>query len=314
MTVGWGFVGAGWIAQRAMAPALHLARNSRLEAVASRDPLRSAALEPRVVHAAYEAVIADPAVDVVYVCLANHQHEEWVTRALAAGKHVLCEKPIAIDGPQAERMARAARDADRLLVEAVWCRWHPRFQRLAALASGGLLGDLVSIDSAFTFPADIVGNYRSARECGGGALLDVGGYQVHTWLAATGGAADIGIRTVETTISPTGIDATTRIVASIGSAARATAVASFVMPEHQYLVVTGSEGRAQTGAGAAFTTWREPSTLLVGDHVESFPAVDAYRLMIEAVSDRVLGGDAWCVPLEDSLRVASVLDLVRAWE
>ena len=83
------------------------------------------------------------------------------------------------------------------------------------------------------------------------------------------------------------------------------------MPEHQYLVVTGTDASARMREGAAFTAWREPTTLIVGDHVESFEAVDAYQLMVEAVSDRILGRDAWCVPLEQSLAVAWVLDDVR---
>jgi D-xylose 1-dehydrogenase (NADP+, D-xylono-1,5-lactone-forming) len=311
MTVRWGFVGAGWIAQQAMAAAVHASRNGTLQAAASRDPGRATRLAPRTVHARYADLVADPDVDAVYVCLANHLHEEWAVRALRAGKHVLCEKPLAIDAEQAVRMARAAQESGRLLVEAAWCRWHPRFRRLAALATGGQLGALVSVDSAFTFPAAIDGNYRSAPECGGGALLDVGGYQVHAWQAVKAAAADIRIRQVARTQAATGVDATTRIRATLGSGTRATAVASFAMPEHQYLVVSGSEAVARMGEGAAFTSWREPTTLVVGDTTERFPAVDAYQLMVEAVADRIEGLDSWCVPLTESVAVAEVLDAVR---
>jgi predicted dehydrogenase len=313
MTVRWGFIGAGWIARRAMAPAVHAAGNAMLWAVASRDLERSAHLQPTTVRASYLELLDDPDVDAVYVCLANHQHEEWVVQALAAGKHVLCEKPLAVDAIQAARMHQAARDADRLLVEAVWCRWHPRFRRLAELASSGGLGDLLSIDSAFTFPAELDGNYRAAPTSGGGALLDVGGYQVHAWLAMTGGASGVRLDRVERTLGPTGIDLTTRIAAALDGTVRATAVASFAMPEHQYLVVTGTRAQARMGAGPAFTAWREPTTLLVGDHVETFPAVDAYQLMVEAVSARIEGEDAWCVPMAESLRVAQAVDDVRAF-
>ena len=307
MTVRWGFIGAGWIARQAMAPAVHAAGNAVLQAVASRDVERSELLRPVTARQSYEALIDDPRVDAVYVCLANHQHEEWVVRALAAGKHVLCEKPLAVDADQAARMARAAHDADRLLVEAVWCRWHPRFRRLADLATSGALGDLLSIDSAFTFPAELEGNYRADRQAGGGALLDVGGYQAHAWLALAGGAPEVRLQRVERTLGPTGIDLTTRIAAALDATTRATAVASFAMPEHQFLVVTGTQAQARMGEGAAFTAWREPTTLLVGSHVESFPAVDAYQLMVEAVSARIEGDDAWCVPLDESVHVAHVL-------
>lgn len=312
MTVRWGFVGAGWIARQAMAPAVHDAGNAVLQAAASRDQERSSLLGPSVIRSSYEDLIDDPDVDAVYVCLANHQHEEWVVRALAAGKHVLCEKPLAVDVAQAERMARAALDAERLLVEAVWCRWHPRFRRLAELATSGGLGDLLSIDSAFTFPAGLEGNYRADPASGGGALLDVGGYQVHAWMAMTGGTPQVRLDRVERSDGPTGIDLTTRIAAALDGATRATAVASFAMPEHQFLVVTGTQAQARTGAGAAFTAWREPTTLLVGEHVESFPPVDAYRLMVEAVSARIEGEDAWCVPVTESLHVARVLADVAA--
>jgi predicted dehydrogenase len=255
-------------------------------------------------------VLADPDVDVVYVCLANHQHAEWAIRALEAGKHVLCEKPLAVDRAQAESMARAAASADRLLVEAVWCRWHPRFQRLAALASGGALGELVAIDSAFTFPADLTGNYRADPAYGGGALLDVGGYQVHGWLAMASGAVD-AIR-AHADRDSSGIDLTTTIEAVMAGRMQVSAIASFALPEQQHLTVEGSDATARMGVGSAFTTWREPSTLNVGDAVEQFAPVDAYQLMVEAVSDRVAGGDSWVVPLEESLRVASVLDAIRA--
>jgi len=311
MTVRWGFLGAGWIAQRAMAPAVHAAGNARLQAAASRDASRTAALEPRSAHASYEAVIADPGVDAVYVSLANHQHEEWAVRALAAGKHVLCEKPLAVTAEQAGRMARAARAADRLLVEAVWCRWHPRYRRLVDLAASGALGELVSIDSGFTFPGDINGSYRARPELGGGALLDVGGYQVQGWVAMTDGASSPHVTHVQRSLAGSGIDLTTKVAASIGSG-RATAVCSFVMPEHQYLVVTGTDAVARMGEGAAFTTWREPSTLVVGDREEAFAPVDAYQLMVEAVSDRIDGGPGWCVPIEDTLAVAGIVDAIAA--
>jgi D-xylose 1-dehydrogenase (NADP+, D-xylono-1,5-lactone-forming) len=314
MTVRWGFVGAGWIAQRAMAAAVHAAGNSVLQSAAARDPGRAAALEPRSVRAAYADVLDDPEVDAVYVSLANDQHEEWAVRALAAGKHVLCEKPLALDLSQARRMALAAEEADRLLVEAVWCRWHPRFRRLVDLARGGDLGDVVSVDSAFTFRADVAANYRSNPDQGGGALLDVGGYQVHAWQAIAGGLDGLDLERTRRTVGAGGIDVTTRVRAVLESGARATAVASFDMPEHQFLVVTGSRAVARMGEGAAFTSWREPSTLLVDDRAEEFPAVDAYQLMVEAVAGRIEGGQDWCVPLSDSLAVAAVLDRVRVAE
>ena len=119
MTVRWGFIGAGYVASRAMAPAVHAANGAILHAVASRDAKRSAQLEPVVVHQSYRTLIDDPNVDAVYISLTNVQHKEWVVAALEAGKHVLCEKPLAMNGEEVRTMQAVAERHQRLLVEAV---------------------------------------------------------------------------------------------------------------------------------------------------------------------------------------------------
>jgi xylose dehydrogenase (NAD/NADP) len=311
-TVGWGFLGAGWIARQAMADAVHAAGNARLHAVASRDPNRSAVLEPAVVHATYADLLDDPGVEVVYICLANHQHARWAIRALEAGKHVLCEKPLGVDAGQVRLMTMAARGAGRLLVEAAWTRWHPRFRRLEDLAQAGALGSIVSVESAFTFTADLSDNYRGGTETGGGALLDVGGYAAHAWLAVVPGTDRLDEVRVERSVGASGVDLTTRVTGLLAERVRVEALCSFEQPERQFLRVTGSEAEARMLAGAAFTSWREPSSLLVGGHEEEFPAVDAYRLMVENVSALVQGEEGWAVPIADSLRVAGILDAIAA--
>lgn len=309
VSVRWGFLGAGWIATTAMAAAVHEARGATLSAVAARDPARAAALEPARVVGSYRDLIADPDVDAVYVSLDNASHADWTVAALEAGKHVLCEKPLAISADEADRMAAAAAAADRLLVEAVWCRWHPRWRRLEQLARSGGLGDLVSVDSAFTFPADLDDNYRADPARGGGALWDVGCYQVHLWVALLGGAARVDITEVRRDDGPTGIDLTTRIRAH-SDATRMTAVASFAMPEHQFMTVTGSDVVARMDRGQPFSSWRESSSLRLGEAVEEFAPVDAYRLMVEAVSARIGGADAWIVPLDETLLAMRTLDRI----
>jgi len=209
-------------------------------------------------------------------------------------------------------MAAAAQRVDRLLVEAVWTRWHPRFRRLAELAISGALGDISSIDSAFTFPGAIDGNYRADPGKGGGSLLDVGGYQAHAWVALIGDARPVSIQSATSSIGPTGVDLTTSMTALIDGAIRATALCSFEQDEAQRLTVQGSLSTAGMGVGQAFTSWREKSTLLVGGIEESFAAVDAYQVMIEQVSARIQGDDAWTVPIDETIKVAHILDAVRA--
>jgi xylose dehydrogenase (NAD/NADP) len=307
----WGFLGAGWVAERAMAPAVHASASGVLAGVASRDPVRAQRLAPERTYASYLDLLDDPTIDVVYICLANHQHLPWVLAALRAGKNVLCEKPLGLTAAEVENMAAEAAAADRLLVEAVWNRWHPRFGRLVHLARDGALGSLVSIECRFTFTSDPTGGYRADPAMGGGALLDVGGYQAHAWVALTGGASDVVVTEVARTDGATGIDMTTSAAALIDGSVAASLLCSFELPEQQRLIVTGTSGPATMTEGAAFTAWREASQLDVLGRTETFPEVDAFEVMVEAVGAKSRGEDAWVVPLEESLRAAQILDLIR---
>lgn len=312
MTVRWGFLGAGYVASRAMAPAVHEAAGAVLHAVASRDEARSRALEPAVVHAGYRDLLDDPNVDAVYISLTNAQHKQWVIAALEAGKPVLCEKPLALNAAEARDMFDAAQRADRLLVEASWVRWHPRFRRMEHLVNSGALGTITAIDSAFTFTGDMTDNYRLAPELGGGALLDVGCYQAQAWVAFTGGAPEVMIDTVDRTVGDTGVDLTTRVTATLAGNIRAAMLSSFALPASQSLVVAGTEAVVRSGAGEAFTSWRETSTLVVGEHEEVFEPVDAFVLMVEHVSARIEGNDHWVLRSGDSIRCAEILDAIAA--
>jgi predicted dehydrogenase len=312
MSVRWGFLGAGFVASRAMGPAVHAAQHATLHAVASRDEARSATLEPSVVHGSYEALLADDNIDAVYISLANHQHLEWVTRALEAGKHVLCEKPLALNATEARAMADTAAAHNKLLVEAVWVRWHPRFRRMTELIASGTLGEVTDITSAFTSMSDMTENYRLHPEMGGGALLDVGCYQVHAWSAFAGPLTNVTISDVHREVGPTGIDVTSRVRSVINTRVATHAVSSFAMPSSQVLSVTGTETTLKTGIGEAFTSWREESTLLLGDVTESFAAVDAFVEMTEQVSQYFAGQAPCHVSLDESVRVAEILDTIAA--
>ena len=312
MTVNWGFLGAGFVASRGLAPAVHASRGAHLYAVASRDEERSATLEPERVHSTYNDLLADERVDAVYISLSNSQHIEWVTKSLEAGKHVLCEKPLGLNAVETAAMFDVAARNGRLLIEAVWGRWHPRFARLVDLVSSGAIGDIEHIETAFTFTSEMTDNYRLSPSMGGGALLDVGCYQAHAWVALTKGAADFSITELTRTVGPTGIDLTTDVNVRINNNITAHAVSSFALPSNQQFIVRGSEGSISTAAGESFTTWNEASSLLVNDVVEEFPVTNAFVEMVENVS-RVIDGDSgWFVSAADSIRVAQILDTIAA--
>jgi predicted dehydrogenase len=310
MAVNWGFLGAGFVASRGLAPAVHASRGANLYAVASRDEKRSATLEPERVHATYDDLLADERVDAVYISLSNSQHLEWVTKSLEAGKHVLCEKPLGLNASETESMFACASRNGQLLVEAVWGRWHPRFSRMVEVATSGAIGNIEHIETAFTFTSEMTDNYRLNPLMGGGALLDVGCYQAHAWVALTDGAADIEIETLARTIGPTGIDLTTDLSVRINKSITAQLVSSFALPSQQQFIVHGSQGKMNTDIGESFTTWNEASSLQINDVVEEFAVTNAFVEMVENVGNVIRGKEGWIVPSADSIRVAHILDSI----
>jgi D-xylose 1-dehydrogenase (NADP+, D-xylono-1,5-lactone-forming) len=308
MSIRWGFLGAGSIATKALRPAVFAAKNATLYAVASRDVARSQSLEPEKIHTSYEDLLSDSDVDAVYISLANDQHCNWSIKALNAGKHVLCEKPIAMNANEARSMADAAKANDRLLVEAVWTRWHPRFIRMVELVRNGAIGEIQSIDSSFTFPGSLEGNYRLIPEMGGGSLFDVGPYPLHAFSALTNGDLKLVFNSVERNTSTTGVDMTTRIDATINGSIAAHALTSFEREEEQKLVVTGSLATIENVGNDAFTSLRSPSILKVGQSLEKFAPVDPYQLMVENFGSRILGEPSWILPMNETIRVMEILD------
>ena len=289
---------------------MHAAENTVIQAVASRDPKRSKALNPITIHESYEALINDPLVDAVYISLPNHLHCEWTVKALKAGKHVLCEKPFAMNVAEVELMIKTAKDCDRLLVEAVWSRWHPRMIRAIELVKSGAIGQITSIDASFTFPASIEGNYRLSKEMGGGALFDIGVYPLHAIAAIVGDSAKVELKNLDVNLGPTGIDLTTKWQMRINDSINATGLASFEMPEHQSLVIRGEKDSITFGGEQAFTSWHSPSTLQVGDLVEEFEAVDPYMLMVENFGKKIQGEDSWVLPLGTTLWVQNAVSWI----
>ena len=312
--INWGFLGAGWIATKALAPAVHEARNAKLLGVASRDLGRAAALVPEKTYDKYEDLLADSEIDAVYINLANHQHCGWAIAALAAGKHVLCEKPLALNFVQGQMMAEAAEKYDRVLVEAVWNRWHPRFARIVELVNSGDIGTLKGIESSFCFPAQFENNYRLKVEMGGGSLLDVGIYQAHLWRALIHGEPELIIESLTENIGTTGVDLTTQLVGKLGNGIEISSLSSFEMPETQKLVISGELATIECPGNDAFTSWNKPSVVRIGDHLQEFAPIDPYRLMIENVSASILGESAWIPAVDQSLYVAKLMDQIKTFD
>ena len=179
--INWGILGTARIAIRKVIPALQASRHGTVAAIASRDIARAQAeanlLGIPKAHGSYEALLEDRNIDAVYVPLPNHQHVPWSIKALEAGKHVLCEKPIGLNTGEASALLAAARRHPRLkIMEAFMYRHHPQWQLARKLIADGGIGDLRTIQSFFSYwnvnPHDI----RNIGEIGGGGLMDIGCY------------------------------------------------------------------------------------------------------------------------------------------
>lgn len=178
----WGILATGGIARK-FAAALPASRTGRLAAVGSRTPAAAgkfAADFPGTrAHGSYDALLADPDVSAVYIATPHPSHLEWTLRAAAAGKHILCEKPLALNRADAERMVAAARRHRVFLMEAFMYRCHPQTARLAELVRAGAIGELRAIHANFTVPFPFDPAHRIFnKELGGGAILDLGCYPV----------------------------------------------------------------------------------------------------------------------------------------
>lgn len=311
--VRWGFIGAGFVATQALAPAVHAGSLAVLQAAAAREQRRADALEPVGFSSTdYRHVLNHEDVDVVYISLTNDVHLEWILEALDSGKHVVCEKPLTLNAGQAQAAFDAARAADRLLVEAAWTQWHPRTRRLDGLIGEGTLGGIRQITAEFTFEGVPPGNYRLDAARGGGALLDVGPYVIRPLVNWGGTSWMTG--EADRVVNEHATDVRTRAVLVSDGGAEAHVLASFLDPEHQALRLL-TESAQVTLSAPAFTSWRQPCSLELqeGGRVwsETFATCDAYEVMVNDVSRRILGDpDSFVVGAEETLRCLRVMDLI----
>jgi len=311
----WGFMGAGHIAQKALGPAVHASDNGLLQAVAAQDKARALNLEPRgKVYDAYEHLLDDDEVDAVYIALTNDMHVPLSIAALKAGKHVLSEKPLAMSADEIRQLIEVANTSDRLMVEASWNRWHPRTRRLQDLVETESIGEITDISAGFVYQGAKPENYRLIPEKGGGAIYDLGPYPIAALLWLTDFAQPEDLQT-EITLGPTGVDIDAVVKCRLGSVTGQADV-SMNRANDQWLRVIGTDGSVEMIGDQAFTSWHSSSELKVevnGDtQIEDFPAVDPYRLMVESFAKRALGGEAWLLPIEESLAFASFFDQIFA--
>ena len=313
--IGWGVIGAtSQVAQKAVLPAIVASPGARLVAVASERAADGGGARFGAARAyrAYAALLDDPEVEAVYVPLPNSLHREWVERAAAAGKHVLCEKPLAPTPADAEAMAAACAAAGVTLLEAYMTPFHPRAMAIETLVASGRLGGLRFARAAFTGVLDRPDDHRWRPEMGGGSLLDVGIYCVALLLAVAGRTP----ARVEASaaLAKSGVDASFSGWLDFGDGFTATIECSFEAPERQSLEIVGTEAallvdRAHTpGPEDAAITLRHRDgrleEIIAG-------AANPYRTMIEHFQSVVRGEAAPRRSCAASITLLTVLERLR---
>lgn len=322
--VRWGILGAAKFAREHMAPAIHEARGAVLAALATSDPSRAepfAAFAPGLrIHDSYDALLADPAIDAVYIPLPNHLHVEWSLKSLAAGKHVLCEKPMTMQAAEFDALI-AARDRTGLLAaEAYMIVHHPQWQRARALIAEGAIGRVAHVDAAFTYDnrAD-PGNIRNRPETGGGGIRDIGVYTYGSVRFATG-AEPVMDSLSARLVRENGVDSWAQVTGEMaGTGGRFTysAMTSMRLFPRQEVVFQGDRGMLRV-APAPFNAGVHDQAQIELHRpghsvtVERFPAARQYKLQVEAFCASVRTGAAYPCPLEFSRGTQAMIDRVFA--
>jgi predicted dehydrogenase len=314
--VRWGILGAAKIAREWVAPAIRASARGDLVAVACRDAARGTAFAAPfgglAVHASYDALLADPDVDAVYIPLPNDAHVAWTLRALEAGKHVLCEKPIALRAKEIDGLIAARDRTGRLAAEAFMVVHHPQWLRVREMLAAGTIGPLRHVQGAFSFFNDDPANIRNQAALGGGALRDIGVYPCIATRFATGAEPEAVTADIAW---DRGIDTTARVAARFPGFGLDFYV-SMRMAPRQLMVFHGERGFVAVHAAFNAGSYGDAVLELRGAdgvvHLERFPRADQYRAQIDAFNASALDGAPFACPLEFSRGNQRMIDMIYA--
>jgi predicted dehydrogenase len=328
--VRWGVLGAAAIALKKVIPAMRGSERSRVVAIASRDKQKAEAAAQALgiarAYGSYEALIADPDVEAIYNPLPNHLHVPWSVLAAAAGKHVLCEKPIAMSAAEARGLRDARDRAGVLIGEAFMVRTHPQWLGVRTLVESGRIGDLRLVVGHFSYFRRDPNDIRSRVDWGGGAMMDIGCYPItlSRWLFNAEpldvigqlerdpemgidrlGSALLRFPTGQASFTCGGQLAPHQRMQILGTTARIEVEIPFNAPPDRICRILVDDGAQFAGASA------EPI---------EFPATDQYALQADQFSDAIRGRGTVPVSIEDAIANMAVIDAIfrsadsRRWE
>ncbi len=320
----WGILSTASIARNKVIPGIQRADRCAVVAIASRDLPRAREVADAAgiptAHGSYEELLADPSVDAVYIPLPNHLHAEWTMAAARAGKHVLCEKPLATTSADAERMIEACEAEGVHLMEAFMYRLHPSWVAAHELVNAGRLGRVVAIQSWFSYYNDDPANIRNIRAFGGGALFDIGCYCVNLSRLLFGGEP-IRVQASIDRDPSSGVDILSSGLLEFEGGRIAAFSCSTRAEDDQRVHVYGTEGRLTIGIPFNIPPDRPTQIYLtkggeppVNPHTETitFNAADPYTVEAERFAAAVLDGVPVPVPPADAVANLRVIERLFA--
>ena len=314
----WGVLSTAKIAVKQVIPAMQQGQLTQILGIASRSSERASAtaLElgiPRS-YGSYEALLADPDIDAVYNPLPNHLHVPWTLKALAAGKHVLCEKPVGLNTTEARSLWHAAQSyPDLKVMEAFMYRFHPQWLKAKALVQDGALGEIRSIQSAFSYYNDDPGNIRNMADIGGGALMDIGCYCISfpRFLLDMEPLRVVGLLETDPSFQ---VDRLSSGMMEFPGGVQATFTCATQLYPYQRVHILGTEGRLEVEIPANPPAGGRTRLFLYG--AAAGPAVQEiwlegsnhYTLQGDAFSRAILEGKEVPTPLIDAVRNMAVIE------
>jgi len=310
--INWGILGCARIARRAVIAAIQRSKQARLGAIASRDREKAerwrAEFDIPRAYDNYDQLLADPAIEAVYIPLPNELHKPWTLAAAAAGKHVLCDKPLGCDAREAEEMVAACHRHAVLLLEGFMWRHHPRTTRVVELVQSGTIGSLRFVRASFSLPIDS-DDWRLDAKRGGGALWDVGCYGVNLCRLLCGEPMSIN---ASARWWHTGVDMTLAATLAFPDGIIGQIDCSFEQPFRCHCEIVGTTGVIEMPH--AFLP-PDPADILLrrGEDVEQLRIAPAnqYTEMVDYFSGLILTHGSLAPPGEDGLANMRVLDKIR---
>ena len=322
--VRWGVLSTADIGMEKVTPAIQRAENCEVIAIASRDIDRASTAAAQLgiptAYGSYEELLADDAIDAVYVPLPNDLHAEWVMKAATAGKHVLCEKPLAMNAGQAEEMAGACEEAGVKLAEAFMYRHHPTWIEAVRLVRSGIIGDLQAVQSWFSYCNDDPSNIRNKVANGGGALMDIGCYNINMSRMLF----DAEPRRIEASVrrDPVmGIDIVTSAILEFSDGGQSTFTCSTRAEDYQRVHIVGTTGRIDIEIPFNIPPDLDTTIYVVsGGEPPVAPATEAlvfppdnqYTIQARLFAQAVLEETPVAVPISDAVNNMKVIDEILA--